>query len=99
MQIKPMCMDSVCTKLCGCQSLVKKIQNADMKKKIKKLSLRIVFIEMTHERNFTWTYATQYVQICLQILKASKFETFLQSDRKEINPFLANVPIFLPPEF
>ena len=48
--LNPMCVDSMCTKLCGRQSLVKKIWNADMKKKMKKTSLRLVFIEMIFKK-------------------------------------------------
>ena len=55
----------MCTKLCGHQSLVKKIYNADMKKRIKKMSLRLVFIEMIFKKKLSCTYATQYIHICI----------------------------------
>ena len=52
---------------------------------MKKMSLRLVFIEMISKRIFSWTYATQYIQICIYILKASKFETFLRVKGERLN--------------
>ena len=57
------------------------------KKKMKEMSLQLVlplWFLWFAERNSGRTYSTEYIQIRIQALAASRFETLMQSNKKYI---------------